>query len=89
MLGLLIVMFYALFRVHRLNNYHINLDSIASLFAIEVTSVLLGWFVYSSLDIKDDEIFTIFVMLPLIVGTLIFFIGNFISNNYRFFVDQD
>ena len=88
--AILIVMFYALFRVHRFNSYQINKDTLMSLFFIELFALVLELFVYYSLDIKDDENFTTVLALPPIVGTFIFFMGNFIRNDFHFFTkDHD
>lgn len=84
MLGVIASLFFGLFRFHRFEGYRITSDTLLSLALIELVSICLEWFIYSLLEIKNDEIWTTFILLPLIVGSFILLLGNFISNDYHF-----
>jgi hypothetical protein len=84
MLGVIASLFFGLFRFHRFEGYRITSDTLLSLVLIELVSICLEWFIYSLLEIKNDEIWTTFILLPLIVGSFILLLGNFISNDYHF-----
>jgi hypothetical protein len=89
MIGVIATLFFGLFRFHRFEGYRITSDTLLSLALIELVSLCLEWFIYSILDIKNDEISTTFILLPLIVGSFILLLGNFISNDYHFMMKTD
>jgi hypothetical protein len=84
MVGVIASLFFGLFRFHRFEGYRITSDTLLSLALIELVSICLEWFIYSLLEIKNYEIWTTFILLPLIVGSFILLLGNFISNDYHF-----
>jgi|LauGreDrversion4_2_1035121.scaffolds.fasta_scaffold40601_3 hypothetical protein len=45
----------------------------------------MGFVFFKLMDVKVHLIWTSFAILPVVVGTFIFFIGNFISNDYFFY----
>lgn len=52
---------------------------------IEGISIAMGFVFFKLMEVKVPLIWTSFVILPFVVGTFIFFIGNFISNDYFFY----
>jgi hypothetical protein len=52
---------------------------------IELTSVCLGFVFYGLLEVKVHLIWTSFTILPVVVGTFLVFLGNYISNDYFFY----
>jgi hypothetical protein len=52
---------------------------------IEGISIALGFVFFKLLNVTVHLICTSFAILAVLVGTFIFFLGNFISNDYFFY----
>jgi hypothetical protein len=87
MFGVLCVLFFAWFRYYQHSKYQQTIFLYAGFVIIEGISIAMGFVFYKLMDVKVHLIWTSFAILPVVVGTFIFFVGNFISNDY-FFYDQ-
>lgn len=85
MLGVLCVLFFAWFRYYQYSKYQQTIILYAGFVIIEGISIAMGFVFYKLMDVKVHLIWTSFAILPVVVGTFIFFIGNFISNDYFFY----
>jgi hypothetical protein len=85
MFGILCVLFYAWFRYYRYSKYQQTILLYAGFALIEGISIAMAFVFFKLMDVKVPLIWTSFVILPCVVGTFIFFIGNFISNDYFFY----
>jgi hypothetical protein len=85
MFGVICVLFYAWFIYFRANKYQSDWKLYSSFVLIEGVSIALGFVFYGLLNVKVHLIWTSFAILPFILGTILYFLGNLISNDYFFY----
>jgi hypothetical protein len=87
MFGVICVLFYGWFKYYKHTKYQQTMILYAGFAIIEGVSIAIAFVFYVLLEVKEHIIWTSFVILPIVFGTFIFFMGNFISNDY-FFYDE-
>jgi len=85
MFGTICAMFYGWFRYYLYTNFQQTWVIYASLAVIEGISIAIGFVFFILLQVKQHLIWTSFAILPIVVGTFLFFLGNWISNDYFFY----
>jgi len=78
-------LFYAWFKYYQYTKYQQTLTLYAGFAIIEGICIAMGFVFFKLLDVKVHLIWTSFAILPVIVGTFIFFLGNLVSNDYFFY----
>ena len=88
LLSLLLSLFYFWFRYFQHVAYQITWKIYTLFGIIEVISIVIGIILFASLGFKVHLIWTSFIMLPVVFGTYLLFLGIWISNDF-FFYEKD
>ncbi len=85
MFGTICALFYGWFRYYQYNKFQQTWIIYAGLAFIEGISIAIGFVFFKLLQVRQHLIWTSFAILPIVVGTFLFFLGNWISNDFFFY----
>jgi hypothetical protein len=85
MIGFLSVGFYAWVSFYVTQDYKPDRKFFAIFAALELISITMGITIFCLLDVSLHIIWVSFTLLPIVLGTFLLFLYNFLSNHCRIY----